>query len=92
MTLEAGGPNYQEPQVPKPEESYRGDDRTWRRVILTSLILIGLNFCCDNGWFIIGRFTEVDWWMTEIGIVFWSVVGGLLLEKWLHKWVHGHGK
>ena len=61
---------------------------TFRRVLLTSLILIALNQLCDNGWFIIGRYTEVHLWMVEIGILFWSIVGGLVLEKYLHNFIH----
>ena len=61
---------------------------TFRRVFLTTLVLISVNQCCDSGWFLAGRFTDVHLWMVEIGILFWSVIGALILEKWMHKFIH----
>ena len=47
-------------------------------------ILGSLDFVCDFGWFGVGRWTEVYWWMTLIGVVFWAYVGAIIIESWLH--------
>lgn len=55
-----------------------------KKVLITFLFIYVIHNGCDFIWFTFGRWTDIHAVIVLIGIVLWSLVAALVLEKWHH--------
>lgn len=56
---------------------------TWK-LLFTFLFIYVIHNGCDFVWFTIGRWTEIPAYIVIIGIIMWSFIAAVVLEKWHH--------
>lgn len=66
-------------RIPKRIRKYM----TWKLLATFGFIYV-IHNGCDFVWFTIGRWTEIPPVMVVIGIILWSLVAALVLEKFHH--------